>query len=188
MTIIKKERLRTHLFFIVSLIAVYFILLHGLSLHKAACRPRTEYKLSETTIHELFVEAENKEDVDEIIKFCCDFVCKRLSFHYKNDLNNGKANCVGYAQYTSQVLNQVFSLKGISCTSRPVVGSVYLYGVNLHPILLSILPKNQSSFFKDHDFVEIVFEDGSKKYVDTSLQDLTGKMISSEPKMSASAY
>lgn len=138
-------------------------------------------------MQDLLVGTENKEDVDNIIKFCCEFACKHLSFHRKNDLNDGKANCVGYAQYTSEVLNQVFRLKGLSCTSRPVVGSVYLYGVNLHPILLSILSKSQSSFPKDHDFVEIVFEDGSNRYVDTSLQDLTGRMISSEPKISASA-
>lgn len=175
------------LFFIGGLIVIYIILLQGLSLRKVAYRPSWEFKLDATTLHDLFVETESKEDVDEIIKLCCDFVCKQLTFRSKNDLNNGKANCVGYAQYTSEVLNQVFSLKGISCTSRPVVGSVYLYGVNLHPILLSILPKNQSSFFKDHDFVEIVFQDGSSKYVDTSLQDLTGKMISSKSKISVSA-
>lgn len=175
------------LIFIGGLIVIYIILLHGLSLRKATYRSSWEYKLDAITMHDLFVETESKEDVDEIIKLCCDFVCKQLTFRRKNDLNNGKANCVGYAQYTSEVLNQVFSMKGISCTSRPVVGSVYLYGVNLHPILLSILPKNQSSFFIDHDFVEIVFEDGSNKYVDTSLQDLTGKMISSKSKISVSA-
>lgn len=126
------------------------------------------------------------DDIDDLIRFCCDYTCKRLSFHHSNDLKNGKANCVGYAQYTSEVLNHAFRMKGLSLKSRPVVGRVHLYGVNLHPILLSILPKSQSSFFKDHDFVEIVFKDDSKRYIDTSLQDLTGKLIEYVPKISVS--
>lgn len=187
MTSIVKKRLLNFLFSISSgFIIIYFVVLHGLSLHKEVDRATLGYNLANTTIQDLIVGIEDKEDVDDLIKFSCDYTCKQLSFHRKNELNKRKANCIGYAQYTSEVLNKVFRLKGLSLKAHPVVGRVYLYGVNLHPVLLSILPESQSNFFKDHDFVEIGFEDGSIRYVDTSLQDLTGKLISSEPKISVS--
>lgn len=179
--------MRILLFSVSGLLVLYVILLNGLSLHKVANRVTAKYALENSTIQDLNIGVGDRDDIEDLIRFSCDYTCKQLSFHRRNDLKNGKANCVGYAEYTSAVLNHVFRMKGLTIKSRPVVGSVHLYGVNLHPILMSILPKSQSSFFKDHDFVEIVFEDGSKRFIDTSLQDLTGKMISSEPKIKASA-
>lgn len=86
---------------------------------------------------------------------------------------NGKANCVGYAQLTSAIINYAFQVKKLPYMAKPVVGKVYLFGINLNNVAQKILPQRHSPFFKDHDFVEIDLED-KIIFIDSSLQDLTG--------------
>ena len=51
----------------------------------------------------------NDSDSPEmIIKECSELVCKELSFTAKNNIQCGKANCVGYAQLTSTIINYAF--------------------------------------------------------------------------------
>lgn len=57
--------------------------------------------------------------------------------------------------------------------AKPVVGKVYLFGINLNNIAQKILPQRHRLFFKDHDFVEINLDDKTV-FIDSSLQDLTG--------------
>lgn len=100
-------------------------------------------------------------------------MCERLSFTAKNDIPKGKANCVGYAQLTSAIINYVFQIKNLPYKAKPVVGKVYLFGIDLNNIAQKILPPMQRPFFKDHDFVEVDL--GNKTvFIDSSLQDLTG--------------
>lgn len=57
--------------------------------------------------------------------------------------------------------------------AKPVVGKVYLFGIDLNNISQKILPLKHRPFFKNHDFVEVDL--GNKTvFIDTSLQDLTG--------------
>lgn len=108
-----------------------------------------------------------------IIKESNDLCCELLSFSAKNDIPNGKANCVGYAQLSSAIINYAFKLNDMPYKARPVVGQVYCCGINLTAISQKILPAKHRPFFKDHDFVEVDF--GNKIiYTDSSLQDLTG--------------
>ena len=58
------------------------------------------------------------------------------------------------------------------------MGQVHLYGFNLPPLGMTIMPDKLKSFFKDHDFVEIITENGDTIFIDTSLQDVLGKIIS----------
>lgn len=109
----------------------------------------------------------------DIIVRSSDIVCKQLSFSVKNDIPKGKANCVGYAQLTSTILNYAFQIKTLPYKAKPVVGKVYLFGINLNNIAQKILPQSHRPFFKDHDFVEIDLED-KIIFIDSSLQDLTG--------------
>lgn len=86
---------------------------------------------------------------------------------------NGKANCVGYAQLTSAIINYAFQVKKLPYMAKPVVGKVYLFGIDLNNVAQKILPKKHRPFFKDHDFVEINLGDKTV-FIDSSLQDLTG--------------
>lgn len=100
-------------------------------------------------------------------------MCKRLSFTAKNDIPKGKANCVGYAQLTSAIINYAFQIKNLTYKAKPVVGKVYLLGIDLNNVAQKILPQRHRPFFKDHDFVEVDL--GNKTvFIDSSLQDLTG--------------
>lgn len=110
---------------------------------------------------------------EKIIKECSELVCKELSFTAKNNIQCGEANCVGYAQLTSTILNYAFQIKTLPYKAKPVVGKVYLFGINLNNIAQKILPQSHRPFFKDHDFVEIDLED-KIIFIDSSLQDLTG--------------
>ena len=154
--------------------AIYLLLIHGLTLHKTANRTHS-YSLKDEDKEEIIKHLASVSDETEIIKQCNKYACKRLSFHKKNDLKNGSANCVGYAQYSAALLNYAFSHMGLSSKAHPVVGQVYWFGINIHPFAMAILPENLKSFFKDHDFVEIEKENGETIFIDTSLQDLTGK-------------
>lgn len=157
------------------LLASYILFICGLSLHKTENRPQGLYSLTEKERQELFDTIVSTSDENEIIKRCNKIACKNLSFHRKNNLNKGEANCIGYAQYTASILNTAFKYKGLSSKARPVVGEVHLYGFNIHPLAMAIMPNNFKSFFKDHDFVEIRKENGETIFIDTSLQDLIGK-------------
>lgn len=115
----------------------------------------------------------NSRTPQDIIKRCSNLACETLSFTTKNDIQRGKANCVGYAQLTSTILNYAFQIKNLPYKAKPVVGKVYLLGIDLNNIAQKILPPKQRPFFKNHDFVEVGL--GNKTvFIDTSLQDLTG--------------
>lgn len=115
----------------------------------------------------------NSDTPQDIIKKCSNLVCERLSFSAKNDIQRGKANCVGYAQLTSATINYAFQIKNLPYKAKPVVGKVYLFGINLNNVAQKILPQRHRTFFKDHDFVEVDLGDKTV-FIDSSLQDLTG--------------
>ena len=156
------------------LFVVYFLFIHGLTLHKANNRQYATYSLTEEE-RELYAHIANISDETEIIRLCNELACKKLSFRRKNNLNIGEANCIGYAQYTTTLLNSAFKYKRLTSTARAVVGQVHLYDINIHPLVVGIMPDNLKYFFKDHDFVEIRKENGDTIFIDTSLQDLLGK-------------
>ena len=113
------------------------------------------------------------DSVKEILEECSELVCGRLSFAAKNDIQCGEANCIGYARLTSAVINYALRVKGLPGKAKPVVGKVYLFGIDLNNVAQAILPEKHRSFFKDHDFVEVDLGD-RVVFIDTSLQDLTG--------------
>lgn len=154
------------------LCVMYFLFIHGLSLRKTDNRPFVSYSLTEAEAKDLQARIASTSDEIEIIKRCNEFACKKLSFHRKNNLKKGEANCVGYAQYTAALLNYAFIYKNLKSKARPVVGQVHLYSINLHPFAVAIMPKNLKSFFKDHDFVEIRKQNCDNMFIDSSLSDL----------------
>ena len=115
----------------------------------------------------------NSYTPQDIIKKCSNLACETLSFTTKNNIQTGKANCVGYAQLTSAIINYAFQVKKLPYKAKPIVGKVYLFGIDLNNVAQKILPKKHRPFFKDHDFVEVILGDKTL-FVDSSLQDLTG--------------
>ncbi|MCQ2257448.1 MAG: hypothetical protein MJZ41_05565 [Bacteroidaceae bacterium] len=112
---------------------------------------------------------------EEIRLYSIKKTAKRLSFTVKNNLANGKANCVGYAQMCAGISNYAFRTNGINASAKPVVGYVMFYGVNLCDILKWCMPnKRWKNFVKDHDFVEYHI-DGKTIYADASLYDVFWK-------------
>ena len=57
---------------------------------------------------------------EKIIKECSELVCKELSFTAKNNIQCGKANCVGYAQPISAIINYAFQVKKLPYKAKPV--------------------------------------------------------------------
>lgn len=115
----------------------------------------------------------DSDSTNDLIKKCSELVCEQLSFTAKNNIQCGEANCVVYAQLTSAIINYDFQVKKLPYKAKPVVGKVYLFGIDLNNVAQKILPKKHRPFFKDHDFVEVDLGDKTV-FIDSSLQDLTG--------------
>ena len=162
-------------FLIVALIFAILLVfsIESLSLKKTANRNIAENALSQDLKVRIKNETNCLYDEYNIIQYSCDLTGELLKFDRRNDIANGKANCIGYAQLTSAICNYVFKLHGLPYKARPVVGQVFCFGINLTALSQKILPVKYRPFFKDHDFVEINL--GKKiYYVDSSLHDLTG--------------
>ena len=92
----------------------------------------------------------------EIIDYSLRLTASKLSFHSRNDISNGKANCVGYARFCSSVCNTALSANKIKAKATPVVGYITADGVNLCKLAESVMPKQSyKNFVKNHDFVEL---------------------------------
>ena len=154
-------------------ISGFVFLISQLKLEKSRDRSITPYAIPsdlKTSIEKICAYSDSPE---KIIKECSELVCNELSFTAKNNIQCGKANCVGYAQLTSAIINYAFQIKKLPYKAKPVVGKVYLLGIDLNNVAQKILPKKHRPFFKDHDFVEVDLGD-KPVFIDSSLQDLTG--------------
>ena len=98
-----------------------------------------------------------------------------FTFAQHNDVVNGKANCVGYAQYAASLCNKIFLSNNIDAEAKAVVGCYYFGYINLHNVVTKFVSNNQiKNFIKDHDYVEIVDNSGKVVYsFDPSIYDLT---------------
>lgn len=108
----------------------------------------------------------------EIVIYCNEKTQDILTFSTKcekfDDRKKTKMHCVGYAQVLSTICNYAFSVNGIKGKAKPVVGQVYMNGMNLNEYS-KLLPEKWKNFTKDHDFVEVILSDGKTMYVDASL-------------------
>lgn len=150
-----------------------YLAISSIQLGKIGYRPKASITLDDQLKSQIKADCQSVNDINEIIRKCNDIVCARLSFAYRNDISNGKANCVGYALLSSSVLNYAFRLNSLPCKAKPVYGKAYLWRIDLHPIMKSFVPDKYDPFFNDHDYVEIDCGD-HYIYTDVSLMDLTG--------------
>ncbi len=114
-------------------------------------------------------------DIEQIINYGLTLTASRLRFSRYNDIDMGKANCVGYARLCSSICNQALSANGVNGQAKPVVGYIETNGINWCDVLKKVAPKNSyKNFVKDHDFVELV-TDSKTYYFDPSIYDVLGK-------------
>ena len=114
-------------------------------------------------------------DIEQIIDYGLTLTASQLRFSRYNDIDMGRANCVGYAQLCASICNQALSANGVNGHAKPVVGYIESNGINCCDVLKSVVPKDSSKdFVKDHDFVELVTE-SKTCYFDPSIYDVLGK-------------
>ena len=70
----------------------------------------------------------------------------------------------------SSICNYALQINNLNCKSRPVVGYVTFYGINLCNVLKALAPQEWKNFVKDHDFVELELKDNII-FFDASLYD-----------------
>ena len=164
-----------------ALLIIWIVVPIEVRLEKIADRPLN---------HSYFLTDCQKQDVcnynsvfdKSIISTVDDYVKNKLEFGYRNDIQNGKANCVGYSQLWVNTYNYITRNLKNSPTARPVVGIGYLciagYKINLNVFLMSIVPSKHKNFIKNHDFVELEFQE-QKYYFSPSIEDVFGNSITS---------
>lgn len=110
----------------------------------------------------------------EIVDYSLSLTSELLAFDDKNNIKDGRANCVGYAQLCSYICNYAFNINRMACTAKPVVGDVKILGLSICKVASSLAPTNKMKLFlKDHDFIEVNLT-SSVVLVDPSLYDLIG--------------
>jgi len=167
----KRKKLVT--FLLLLIISFLLFSLSSIKLVKTSER-KNDNSLS-LSLKEKVVEETKGMDMEQIIDYSLSLTDSELRFAVMNDIDNGKANCVGYAQLCSAICNQALSTNGIEGSARPVVGYVESNGINWCQVLKAIAPKTSyKNFVKDHDFVELTA--GSRRYYfDPSIYDVLRK-------------
>jgi len=80
-------------------------------------------------------------------------------------LQTQRANCVGYAAMLNSIANYLIQKHQLPFASKHQVAKLDLLGLDLHQFF-------NSSFFKDHDFNEIIdLDTGAKVSIDASVSD-----------------
>ena len=148
-----------------------------LSLRKIQDRAYNPVSLSKEFKYNIAKDTRGMKDM-EIVRYCNKKTQELLTFSTKcedfDDHRKTKMHCVGYAQVFSTICNYAFSATGIKGRAKPVVGHVYLNGINLNDYS-SLLPQKWKNFTKDHDFAEVTLSDGNIFYVDSTLDIIQNK-------------
>ena len=142
-----------------------------LSLRKIRDRTYNPVTLSKEFKQEILKETKGLNE-REIVLYCNKKTQEKLTFSTEcekfDDRKKTKMHCVGYAQVFSTICNYAFSVNKIKGSVKPVVGHVYMNGMNLNDYS-KLLPEKWKNFTKDHDFAEVRLSDGKKIYVDPTL-------------------
>ena len=159
--------------FLVVAIILYYLGLSAFSLEKTSNRSNSEYPLSKELKERIKYESSTYYEFSPI-ELSLGITGSLLEFSEKNNIKNGKANCVGYAQLFTSIYNYALSIDGLDGRAKPVVGNIKWCGINICNVLKAIVPKKYEDFVKDHDFVELEFED-NYVYIDPTLYDFCGR-------------
>ncbi len=152
-------------------------LIYRLSMNYVKLAERNEIELVDSKFREIIEsnrKGENELSIEQIIRISTRLTNRTLKFSMSkvsNDpnvlINTRVANCVGYASFFSTVANKLVKDEGLTgkYKIRHWKGGLELYGVDVHQYFAS-------SFFKDHDFIEVEnLETGEKIHIDPSVSD-----------------
>lgn len=165
-----RKKLLKYAFVAVCVVVLLRFLL-SFELMKTANRDGGDYPLS-TSMKEQIVNDTKGFSEEEIITYSTKRTAKMLRFTKTNDIEAGKANCVGYAKLCAAICQQGFDANNIKGRAKPVVGDVRRFGFSICKMLKSIVPSSWEGFVKDHDFVEVQLPDKTV-YFDACLYDYT---------------
>ncbi len=162
---------RSILLLILTIATILYTCAEVLTLRKTSYRAYTPVHLSNEFKKEIKEETKGKSEYD-IVVYCNDKTQKLLTFSTKcetfDDRKITKMHCVGYARVFATICNYAFSVNGKKGNVKPVVGQVYINGINLNDYS-KLLPTKWKNFTKDHDFAEVTLSDKKIIYVDPSL-------------------
>ena len=133
----------------------------------------SSYNISSEMKDRIKLETQGMENV-RIAKYCIQLTSEMLEFSKKNDIQNGKANCIGYARVCKSLCEYAYKINNKNISVRHVRGYVTDYRVNLCKIMEFISPKELKEFVKDHDFIELDFGN-SYIYLDPTSYDMIGR-------------
>ena len=159
-------------FLLLLIVSLLLISLSSIKLVKTS--ERDDFNSLSRSQREKVNEETRGMDIEQIIDYSLSFTARELRFAVLNDIPEGKANCVGYAQLCAAICNQAMVTNRISGQAKPVVGYLESNGINWCKVLRAIAPKDSyRNFVKDHDFVEL--NTPSKRYYfDPSIYDVLG--------------
>jgi hypothetical protein len=159
----------------ISLIGIIFLFMCGtFSFTKLYDRNGTRVQIPKEIQQKVMYETRGKNAI-EIAQYCSRLTCDLLEFSFdqdklwQNDIS--KAHCVTYSRVCSALCNLAFQSNNVDASTKVVVGHLHYWGVNLHPIALKILPAKYHRYLKDHDVVELNYNNKTI-YLDPTLHDL----------------
>ena len=165
-----KKVIRNVVIGVVAMIAVVMFL--PISFVKTSDRGATHDYFPEKLKERIKSETIGFSD-EEIVAYSMDLTAELLRFSWDNSLQNGKANCVGYAQLCSNICNYAFANCHSTARTKPVVGTIKVCGIDVCKLAYSLAPAKHKNFVKDHDFVEYHHRDGTTSFFDPSIFDVT---------------
>lgn len=133
--------MKRSLLIIVGIVLVVYVVLSAFSLVKTADRPTTSYQLPKELKERIVNETKGMDEMD-IVNYGLRLTGKLLDFSEKNDLQGGKANCVGYAQLCASITNYGLKTNKREGFCKPVVGYVTWGGMNLCTVLKKLFPQS----------------------------------------------
>jgi hypothetical protein len=133
--------MKRSLLIIVGIVLVVYVVLSAFSLVKTADRPTTSYQLPKELKERIVNETKGMDEMD-IVNYGLRLTGKLLDFSEKNDLQGGKANCVGYAQLCASITNYGLKTNKREDFCKPVVGYVTWGGMNLCTVLKKLFPQS----------------------------------------------
>ena len=155
----------------VTLLVAAITLQHSVTLEKTSARSSSASTLTKELKQRISAETRSFSE-SEIVAYSIKTTAKELSFSKKNNIQNGKANCIGYSRLCADICNYAFKVnERTGCKATPVVGQVYVCGVNLCTVAKFVVPKQYKGFVSDHDFVQIQLKGERPYYVDACFYD-----------------
>jgi len=133
----------------------------------------TKYRLNNKLVERTRIETKGM-DVHGIIQYSLDLTSAKLRFSRYNDIENGKANCVGYAKMCAEICNYGLRANNIDGSAHSVVGHIESGGINWCKVAQSLCTKqSHKNFVKNHDFVELTTKTDIYMF-DPSMYDVLG--------------